>query len=156
MLVDHRKLAWSRTGEAMRRREFIKTIGGGAVAWPFEARTEQRERMRRVGVLMSTAADDTEGRARMAAFLGGLQKLGWIDGRNVRIDARWPSGSGEEVRKFAAELAALAPDVILATGVGVGPLQQATQTVPIVFVLVNDPVGAGYVASLARPGGNTT
>src|SRR5258708_37010830 len=102
MLVDHRKLAWSRTGEAMRRREFIKTIGGGAVAGPFEARTQQRERMRRVGVLMATAANDTESRARTAAVLGGPQKLGWIDGRHGRTDARGPNGRGERVRKFAA------------------------------------------------------
>jgi putative ABC transport system substrate-binding protein len=140
----------------MRRREFLGMLGSTAIAWPLAARAQQGERVRRIGVLMSTAADDTEGRARIAAFLGGLQKLGWIDGRNVRIHARWPTGSAEEVRKYAAELVALAPDIILATGANVGLLQQATQTVPIVFVVVADPVGAGYVASLARPGGNTT
>ena len=112
--------------------------------------------MRRIGVLMSTGADDPEGQARIAAFLGGLQQLGWTDGRNVQIDTRWPEGDAE-ARKYAAELVALAPDVILATGVHAGPLlQQATRTVPIVFVMVADPVGAGFVESLARPGGNVT
>jgi putative ABC transport system substrate-binding protein len=106
---------------------------------------------------MSTAADDAEGKARIAAFLSALEKLGWVDGRNVRIDTRWPAGGREDQRAYATELLALAPDVILTTGAGgLAPLQAATQTVPIVFVLVPDPVGAGFVASLARPGGNTT
>ena len=113
--------------------------------------------MRRIGVLMPLAADDTEGQARIAAFLQGLQQLGWADGRNVRIEYRWSAGNDADTRKFATELAALAPDVILANGaVAVAPLLQATRTVPIVFVLVPDPVGAGIVDSLARPGGNAT
>jgi putative ABC transport system substrate-binding protein len=139
----------------MRRREFISLLGGAAAAWPLAARAQQSGPMRRIGVLMSTAADDAEGQARIAAFLDGLQQLGWTDGRNVRINTRWPT-SDAEARKYAAELVALAPDVILATGHTTGPLQQATQTVPIVFVVVADPVGSGFVASLARPGGNTT
>jgi ABC-type uncharacterized transport system substrate-binding protein len=147
----------ARRQRAVNRRSFITLIGGAAVAWPPAARAQQPERMRRIGVLMSTVADDTEGRARIAALLGGLRELGWIDGRNVRIDTRWPKGSAEEVLKYAAELVALAPDVILASGGSVvGPLQKVSRTVPIVFVVVADPVGAGYVASLARPGGNTT
>src|SRR5262245_33948397 len=139
----------------MRRREFI-TILGVAAAWPLTARAQQGERVRRIGVLMSTGADDPEGQARIAAFLGGLQQLGWNDGRNAQVDIRWPKGAAE-ARKYAAELVALAPDVILATGVHAGSLlQQETQAIPIVFVLVADPVGAGFVASLSRPGGNVT
>jgi ABC-type uncharacterized transport system substrate-binding protein len=139
----------------MRRREFITLLGGAAV-WPIAARAQQNEPMRRIGVLMSTAADDPEGRARIAAFLGGLQQLGWTAGRNAQIDIRWPQGAAE-AHKYAVELVALGPDVILATGVYAGSLvQQETRTVPIVFVLVLDPVGAGFVASLARPGGNAT
>jgi putative tryptophan/tyrosine transport system substrate-binding protein len=139
----------------LRRREFI-TLLGGAVAWPLAARAQQGERIRRIGVLMSTAADDPEGRARIAALLGGLQQLGWTDGRNAQIEVRWPRGDAE-ARQYAAELVALVPDVILATVVYAGSLlQQETRTVPIVFVLVADPVGAGFVASLARPGGNAT
>src|SRR5262245_63431787 len=137
------------------RREFI-TLLGGATAWPLTSRAQQPEGSRRIGVLMSTAADDPEGRARIAAFLGGLQQLGWTDGGNAEIEVRWPR-SDAEARQYAAELVALAPDVILATGVYAGRLlQQETQTVPIVFVLVVDPVGAGFVARLARPGGNAT
>jgi putative ABC transport system substrate-binding protein len=140
----------------MRRREFI-TLLGGAAAWPFAARAQQRERMRRIGVLTTLAADDAEAMARLAAFLQALQQLGWTDNRNVHIDYRWGAGEPERIRRNAAEMAALAPDVILANGTaGVGPLLQATRTVPIVFVQVSDPVGAGYVASLARPGGNAT
>ena len=113
--------------------------------------------MRRIGVLMSLAADDPEGQARIAAFLQGLQQLGWTDGRNVRIDTRWGAGDAERIRRYAAELVALAPDVILASGGSiVGPLLQATRTVPIVFTQTSDPVGAGFVESLARPGGNAT
>jgi putative ABC transport system substrate-binding protein len=139
----------------LKRREFI-TLLGGAVAWPLAARAQQAERMRRVGVLMSTGADDPEGQSRIAAFLDGLQRLGWTDGRNAQIDIRWPKG-GTEARKYAAELVALGPDVILATGVYAGSmLQQETQTIPMVFVLVADPVGAGFVGSLARPGDNAT
>jgi putative tryptophan/tyrosine transport system substrate-binding protein len=140
----------------MKRREFI-TLLGGAAAWPFAARAQQRERMRRIGVLTTLAADDAEAMARLAAFLQALQQLGWTDNRNVHIDYRWGAGEPERIRRNAAEMAALAPDVILANGTaGVGPLLQATRTVPIVFVQVSDPVGAGYVASLARPGGNAT
>ena len=140
----------------MRRREFILALGGAAVAWPLAARA-QPERMRRIGVLMNLAADDPESSARLTAFLQGLQQLGWTDGRNVRIDTRWAAGDADRYRKSATELVALMPDVILATGTSaVAPLQQATRTVPIVFVQVIDPVGAGLVASLARPGGNAT
>jgi putative ABC transport system substrate-binding protein len=141
----------------IRRREFIFTLGGAAAGWPLAARAQQGERMRRVGVLSPYAADDREARARLAAFLQAMQQLGWADGRNVRIDTRWGAGNASDIRKFAAELVALAPDVILANTSGaIAPLQQATRTVPIVFVGVIDPVGAGYVDSLARPGGNTT
>jgi putative ABC transport system substrate-binding protein len=143
----------------MKRREFITFLGGGAaVAWPRATRTQQPERVRRIGVLMASAADDSESQARIVAFLQGLQQLGWADGRNVRIDTRWATTNADDIRRHAAELAALAPDVILsATGTStVAPLLQATRTVPIVFVVVIDPVGAGFVASLARPGGNAT
>jgi putative tryptophan/tyrosine transport system substrate-binding protein len=138
------------------RREFIALFGGAAAAWPLAARAQQPERMRRVGVLMSTAEDDAESKARIAAFLQGLAQLGWTDGRNARIDVRWPAGEYDRIRKYAAEFVALPPDVVLATGATVGPLLQATRDVPIVFVIVSDPVGAGFVDSLARPGGNAT
>src|SRR4051794_10332184 len=115
----------------MRRREFITLLGGAAVAWPLAARGQQPGRMRRVGVFMSTAEDDTESKARVAAFLQGLQELGWTDGRNMRIDVRWPAGDAERIRRYATEFVALAPDVILATGATVGPLLQATRDVPI-------------------------
>ena len=141
----------------MKRREFITLLGGAAAAWPLAARAQQGERMRRIGVLMACAADDAEAQARLAAFLQGLQQLGWTVGRNVRIDTRWAAGNADDNRKYAAELVALAPDVILATGSSVvAPLLQVTRTVPIVFVQVTDPVGAGFVESLARPGGNAT
>jgi ABC-type uncharacterized transport system substrate-binding protein len=140
----------------MRRRDFIALLGGAA-AWPLAARAQPPERMRRIGVLMSLAADDPEGHARIAAFLQGLQHLDWTDGRNVRIDTRWGAGTAEDIRKYAAELVVLTPDVILASGASVvGPLLQVTRTVPIVFTQTPDPVGAGYVDSLARPGGNAT
>ncbi len=141
----------------MKRREFI-TLLGSAAAWPFAARAQQPDRMRRIGVLTSgAAADDPDGRARSAAFLQGLQQFGWTDGRNIRIDYRWGAGDADNMRKYAAELVALAPDVILASGTAtVAPLLQETRTVPIVFVQVTDPVGAGFVDSLARPGGNAT
>ena len=117
------------------RREFITLLGGAAAAWPLAARAQQAERMRRIGVLMNLAADDPEGQARIAAFLQGLQQLGWTDGRNVRIEYRWGAGDADRIRRYAAELVALAPDVILAAGgSAVGPLLQATRTVPIVFV----------------------
>jgi putative ABC transport system substrate-binding protein len=141
----------------MQRREFITLLGGAAVAWPLTARGQQGDRMRRIGVLMPLAADDPEAKARLAAFAQGLRELGWIDGRNVRIDTRWSAGNADEIRKYAAELVALTPDVILAAGGAVvGTLLQATRTVPIVFTQTPDPVGAGFVASLARPGGNAT
>ena len=140
----------------IRRREFITLLGGAAV-WPLAARAQQIERMRRIAVLMSTAADDPETLARVGAFLQGLQQLGWTDGLNVRIEYRFGSGDAERIRKHSAELVALAPDVILATGTStVAPLLQATRAVPIVFAIVPDPVGAGFVESLARPGGNAT
>ena len=140
----------------MRRREFI-TLVGGAAAWPIAAQAQQRERMRRIAMLLPLVADDPESQARMAAFLQGLQQLGWTVGRNVQIDIRWTGANDAAIRKHAAELAALAPDVIVANGsVAVGPLLQATRTVPIVFATVPDPVGAGFVESLSRPGGNAT
>ena len=140
----------------MRRREFISLLGG-ATAWPLAAQAQQPERMRRIGVLINLAADDPEGQARIAAFLQGLQEAGWVVGRNTRIDIRWGAGDAERIRKEAMELVALAPDVIFAnTFPTVVALQQATRDVPIVFAGVIDPVGAGLVSSLARPGGNTT
>jgi putative ABC transport system substrate-binding protein len=140
----------------IQRREFIALLGSAA-AWPLVARAQQPDRMRRIGVLMTTAADDPEGQARLAAFVQGLQQSGWTDGRNVRIDTRWVAGDVGDTRKYAAELIGLAPDVILAPGSAtVAPLLQATRAVPIVFVHVPDPIGAGFVDSLARPGGNTT
>jgi len=140
----------------LKRREFL-TLLGGAAAWPLAASAQQGERVRRVGVLLPAAADDPEFQARFGAFLQGLQQSGWTIGRNVRIDTRWATTSGAEIRRQATELAALAPDVILAFGAStVGPLLQATRTVPIVFPVVGDPVGAGFVDSLARPGGNAT
>jgi putative tryptophan/tyrosine transport system substrate-binding protein len=139
------------------RREFITLLGSAAAAWPLAARAQQGERMRRIGVLSTLPADDPEATARTAAFLQTLQELGWTDGRNVQIDIRWGAGDAERIRKYVAELVALKPDVVLATGASsVGPLQGATRTVPIVFVQVTDPVGAGLVESLARPGGNAT
>ena len=141
----------------MRRREFVTLIGAAAAALPLTARAQQPERMRRIGVLMGQAADDPQGKARVTAFLQGLQQLGWTDGRNAQIDIRWSRGNADEIRRYAAELVALAPDVILGSGSpAVGPLLQATRTVPIVFAAVIDPVGAGFVDSLARPGGNAT
>jgi putative tryptophan/tyrosine transport system substrate-binding protein len=140
----------------LRRREFIKLLSGAA-AWPLTARAQQSENVRRIGVLMSVAANDPEGKARFAAFEQGLQQLGWVDGRNVRIEIRWSGGKSDDARKYATELIALKPDVILASGGAiVGPLLQVTRTVPIVFTQTPDPVAAGFVASLARPGGNAT
>jgi putative ABC transport system substrate-binding protein len=140
----------------MKRREFI-TLLGGAAAWPVVARAQQREQMRRIGVLMNLTADDAEGQGRLAAFLQGLQEAGWSVGRNVRVDLRWGAGDPELYRSYAAELVALAPDVILAAGgVVVLTLQRASRTIPIVFANAAEPVGMGLVASLARPGGNVT
>ena len=141
----------------MKRREFITLLGGAAVAWPLTARAQQAERMRRIGVLMGMKADDPEGLARLAAFAQGLQQSGWTIGQNVRVDYRWRGSNADNMRKYAAELVALAPDVILAhSSSALAPLLQATRTIPIVFTIVADPVGAGYVDSLARPGGNAT
>jgi putative ABC transport system substrate-binding protein len=139
-----------------KRREFI-TLLGGAAAWPLAARAQQRERMRRIGVLMHLAADDPEGQSRVAAFLQGLQEAGWAVGRNVNIDVRWAAGEADRYRRYAMEIVALTPDVILTSATpSIRAMQQATRTVPIVFVLVPDAVGTGIVDSLSRPGGNTT
>jgi putative ABC transport system substrate-binding protein len=142
----------------MKRREFLGVLGGAAAAWPRAARAQQSDRMRTIGILVASTADEPEHQVRVAAVLQGLEQLGWAEGRNVRIDIRWATADADALRRHAAELAALAPDVILAaTGTSTtAPLLQATRTVPIVFVLVIDPVGAGFVASLARPGGNAT
>ena len=143
--------------ELMKRREFITLLGGAAAAWPLAARAQQGDRVRRIGVLVPRAVNDPASLTRIAAFQHGLQQLGWTEGRNVRIDTQWAGGSAEAIRKQSAELAALAPDVVLAQGgATVGPLLQATRAVPIVFVSVTDPVGAGFVDNLARPGGNAT
>ena len=145
----------------MRRREFITLLGGAAamssLSWPLAARAQQSERVRRVGVLTNLVADDPESQARVGAFLQGLQESGWALGRNVRMDYRWGGGDADRTRRYATELVALAPDVILTSGsTALAPLLQATRSVPIVFAQVPDPVGAGFVTSLARPGGNAT
>ena len=144
----------------MRRREFIGLLGGTAamqLARPRAARAQQSDRVRRIGILLPAAADDAEYQVRVGAFLQGLQQSDWTIGRNVRIDTRWATTNAAEIRRHAAELAALAPDVILAHGAStVRPLLQATRTVPIVFPIAGDPVAAGFVDSLARPGGNVT
>jgi putative ABC transport system substrate-binding protein len=141
----------------MRRRVFLTLLGGAAAALPLAVRAQQPDRMRRIGVLMNSAADDPESQVRLAAFVQELQRLGWITDRNVQIEARWRAADVSTLARHATELAALAPDAILA-GVGgtVAPLLQATRTVPIVFAQSIDPVGTGFVASLARPGGNVT
>ena len=140
----------------MRRREFITLLGGAAVAWPLKAHAQQPERMRRIGVLAPTAPDDAEAQTRFAALRQGLQRFGWIEGRNLQIDARWGAGDAGAIGRAATELAALAPDVIVASGSAAAAILQATRTVPIVFVSVPDPVGSGFVESLAQPGGNAT
>jgi putative ABC transport system substrate-binding protein len=141
----------------MRRRAFISLLGGAAVAWPLRARAQQPERMRRISLLMGTAAADPSNPPRLAALAQGLQESGWTIGRNLRIDYRWGEGNADTVHKYAAELVALTPDVILANGsVAVAAVQQISRSVPIVFTSVVDPVSAGFVESLARPGGNTT
>ena len=138
------------------RRKFLATLGGAAT-WPLAARAQQPERMRRIGVLLPYAADDREGQARLAAFQQALAELGWSDSGNVRIDTRWGAGDPDRYRQYAAELVALAPDVVVAVTTAVAAaLQRETRSVPIVFVQAADPVGAGVVASLARPGGNIT
>jgi len=144
-------------GRRMRRREFIKLLSGAATVWPLAARAQQPERMRRIGVLMNRAADDPQGQARLAVFKQNLQQLGWTDGGNVRIDVRWGADDVDAERRYAAELVALAPDVILASGtLSVTALQHVSRTLPIVFIGVTDPVGAGLVDSLARPCGHVT
>ena len=141
----------------MRRRELITLLGGAAAAWSLAARAQQGERIRRIGVLVARAEDDPEGQAQVAAFVRTLQSLGWTTGRNAQIDIRWGATDAASARKFAAEMIALAPDVILTgASAATAALQEATRTLPIVFVNVSDPVGAGYVASLAQPGGNVT
>ena len=141
----------------VRRREFITLLGRAAAAWPLAARAQQGERMRRIGVLLSTGEGNPQRQAQLAALVQRLTELGWADGRNARLDVRWTAGSVDAARKYAAELVALAPDIIVTdTSFDVAAVQQATRTVPIVFGGVIDPVGAGLVDSLARPGGNTT
>ena len=141
----------------MIRREFITLLGGAAAAWPLAARAQQRERMRRIGVLAAQPADDSQSQARNAAFLQGLGELGWNVGRNLQIDYRWGGGLDAKRSALAPELVALTPEVILAVGASVvGPLLAATRSIPVVFVQVTDPVGSGFVSSLARPGGNAT
>ena len=138
----------------MRRREFVSLLGGAAATWPIAARAQQPERVRRVAILLPAAAGDSAFQIRVGAFLQGLQQLGWFNGHNVSIDTRWATAHAAEIRRHAEELAALAPDVILAHATPtVGPLLQVTRTVPIVFPVIVDPVGAGFVESLARPGG---
>ncbi|HEY2426886.1 MAG TPA: ABC transporter substrate-binding protein [Pseudolabrys sp.] len=146
----------------MRRREFITVVGtvvgGAAVSWPLAARAQQPDRMRRIGVLMGYAESDSEGQAFIVAFREGLQKLGWVENRNMRIDYRWAtSDDSDSIERFAKELVALQPDLILShnTPTTAATLQQ-TRAIPIIFALINDPIGSGFVASLARPGGNTT
>jgi putative ABC transport system substrate-binding protein len=140
----------------MRRREFIKAIAGSAAAWPLAASAQQPDQMRRIGVLMNQSASDPETQARTKAFLQGMQELGWIEGRNMRVDIRWDAGDVDYARKMAAELVALSPEVILSSGVtGLSALQKI-RDIPIVFAIAPDPVGAGFVDSLARPGGNVT
>jgi putative ABC transport system substrate-binding protein len=141
----------------MQRRDFIKVIAGSAATWPLATRAQQPDRTRRIGVLVNLAAGDSEAQARLAAFQDGLRQLGWIEGRNVRFHIRWGAGNDELFRRFAGELVVLTPDVILgASGATIPPLLQATRTIPIVFAQVIDPVGNGFIASLARPGGNAT
>jgi putative ABC transport system substrate-binding protein len=140
------------------RRDVITLLSGVAAAWPLRALAQQLDRPRRIGVLMSLDADDPIGQARVAAFRAGLEQLGWTDGRNLQIELRWGSLTDANLmRTYATELVALGPDVILAnTSIALAPLLQATRTIPIVFTIVADPVGAGYVESLSRPGGNAT
>jgi ABC-type uncharacterized transport system substrate-binding protein len=141
----------------VKRRAFILAFAGAAAAWPLAARAQQPERMRRVGVLIATAAEDPDSQASVTAFAQGMQESGWIVGRNVQVEYRWGAGDADRVRQFATELAALAPDVIVTSGAStMPPLLRATRTVPIVFVNVADPVGSGFVESLSRPGGNAT
>ncbi len=144
-------------GVCVRRRDFIKVVAGSAAAWPLLAHAQQADRVRRIGMLFPFLPNESQSKARLVAFQHRLQELGWIEGRNLQIDTRWYAGNADDNRKNAAELVALAPDVIVASGSAtVGPLLQATRTIPIVFTVVPDPLGAGYIESLARPGGNAT
>jgi len=141
----------------MKRRDFITLVGGAAVSWPLATRAQQPERMRRIGVLMSVEENDPEGKTQLSQFTQGLAESGWADGRNLRMEVRWGGGDVNRTRTFAKELVALQPDVILAQGTpGTAAVQRETRTVPIVFVIVADPVGPGFVAALSRPGGNIT
>jgi putative tryptophan/tyrosine transport system substrate-binding protein len=142
----------------VRRREFMGLLGGAAaISWPLAARAQPSERKRRIGVLAGLAENDLEAQARVAAFVQGLDQLGWTRGRNIQIDIRWTGGLNENLRRFAAELVRLTPDVLVATGgASLGPLVEATKTTPIVFAQVPDPLGSGFIDSLSRPGGNVT
>src|SRR6516165_6025223 len=141
----------------MRRREFITLVGCAATAWPLAGRAQQGEWMRRIGVLMGYAESDQEGQANFSAFQGGRQKLGWTEGRNIRIDARWASADADLVQRFAKELVALQPDLIVTQNTPItAAMLQETRTIPIIFANVSDPVGSGFVAGLPRPGGNVT
>src|SRR5262252_6419527 len=141
----------------MRRREFVTVLSGAAIAWPLAARAQQPDRMRRIGVVMGFAESDWEGQALVAAFRDGLQKLGWAEGRNIRIDYRWTALDKELMQRFAKELVALQPDLILTQSTpATAVLLQQTRTIPIVFGLLADPIGSGFVASFSRPGGNVT
>src|SRR3974390_3256532 len=153
----HDRVRPSAGGAAGERREFIMLVGGSAAAWPLAARAQPRERVRLVGLLEGISADAPGAKARHLAFLEGLQQLGWTPGRNVRIDVRWGGGDEAETRKHAAELIALAPDVILVGGTTASEVVlKTTHSIPIVFVIVPDPVGSGYVKTLSQPGGNAT
>jgi ABC-type uncharacterized transport system substrate-binding protein len=144
-------------GFEMKRRDFITLLGGAAATWPIAARAQQGERMCRIGALMPFTADDAEGKAIVAALQQGLQELGWTDGHNIRVEYRWGGRNVERTRAYAAELVGLSPDLIFAFfNAQLAPLSRETRTIPIVFVGASDPVGAGYVASFARPGGNIT
>jgi ABC-type uncharacterized transport system substrate-binding protein len=155
-LTGYDKRVLSR-GAAMKRRDFITLVGGAAAGWPFFANAQQSDRMPRIGILMNRPSDNPEGQARLAAFRQALQQLGWTDGRNVQIDTRWGEDDVDLERKYAVELVALTPDVVMASGtLSVAALQRTKRNLPIVFVGVTDPVGAGFVDSLARPGGNAT
>jgi putative ABC transport system substrate-binding protein len=146
-----------RRGDRVRRREFITLLGGAAAAWPVAARAQQADRVRRVGIFMDLAEQDAEGQTRVAAFRKGLQDLGWTEGRNVKFDTRWTAGDPARMRRYAADLVGLAPEVIMNGGLPtLVAMQQETRTIPVVFAQVLDPVGAGFVESLSRPGGNIT
>jgi ABC-type uncharacterized transport system substrate-binding protein len=141
----------------MRRRQFLRVLGGAVAAYPSIARAQRPDRMRRIGILVGLAADDAQGQAALAMLLQTLQQLGWVDGRNVKIDHRWGGGHVDDARKYAVELVSLAPDVMIATGgASVGALLEATKTIPVVFANVPDPVGSGFVESLSHPGGSAT